>query len=65
MPHQDTGFVHYINGYELEETILRENRNNDLVTSLRIVVKQWQTASVGLNKALCRIVKSSVRMFVD
>jgi hypothetical protein len=33
------GTAHYIDGYELEETILREDGDDDLVTGFRIVIK--------------------------
>jgi hypothetical protein len=62
---KDGRVLRYINGDELEEAILRKNRNNDLVTSLRVIIEQGQTASMGLNKTLCGIVKRGVGVFVD
>lgn len=32
-------WAHYVDGYELEETILREDGDDDLLASLRIVIK--------------------------
>jgi len=32
--------AHYIDGYELEETILREDGDDDLMTGLSVVVKK-------------------------
>jgi len=32
--------AHYIDGYELEETILRKDGDDDLMTSLSVVVKK-------------------------
>lgn len=31
--------AHYIDGYELEEAILREDGHNDLLTSLSVVIE--------------------------
>jgi len=47
----------YIDRYEFEQTILCEDGNNDLVTGFRIVIKQWETASMSLDKTLGSIVK--------
>ena len=32
--------AHYIDGYELEETILRKDGDDDLMTSLSVVVEK-------------------------
>ena len=48
---------------ELEETILREYRHDDLVACFGVVVKEGDSTCVGLNEELCRVVKSGRGMF--
>ena len=36
---EDRMWAHYVDGYEFEETILREDGDDDLVISLRVVIK--------------------------
>lgn len=42
--------MEYIDRNEFEETILRQNRHDDLMASFGIIIEKRKAASVGLNE---------------
>lgn len=54
----------YINGNEFEEAILCEDRDDNLVTGFRVVIEEWQAASMGLDDQLGGIKERIRGMFL-
>lgn len=46
-----------VNGDEFEEAVLSKNGYNDFMTCLRVVIKEGNSASVGLDKEFGGVVK--------
>ena len=55
----------YVDRYEFEEPILCEGRDDDFMSSLRVVIEERESASMSLDEDLSRFVEGTGRMLAE
>jgi len=57
--------IEYIDGDEFEETVLCQDRHDDLVTGFSVIIEKGETASVGLDEYFGGIVEGAAGMLLE